>query len=65
MELVTQQHVHVNRFASTPDIWWFNYTASAGRLFRDLAKRFASGSVFQTALLLPQMIRRLRERRDS
>jgi len=63
MELVSQQHIHVNRFPSTPDLWWFNYTASAGRLFRDLAKRFASGSIFQTMLVIPQMIRRLNERR--
>jgi succinate-semialdehyde dehydrogenase/glutarate-semialdehyde dehydrogenase len=63
LELVNQQHIHVNRLSSKPDIWWFNYTASASRLFRDLAKRFASGSLFQTALVLPQMIRRLNERR--
>jgi len=63
MELVSQQHIHVNRFPSTPDLWWFNYTASAGRLFRDLAKRFASGSIFQTMLVIPQMVRRLNERR--
>lgn len=63
MELVNQQHIHVNRLTSTPDLWWFNYSASAGRLFRDLAKRFASGSIFQTMLVIPQMIRRLNERR--
>lgn len=62
LELVNQHHIHVNRIASMPDLWWYSYTASAGRLFRDLAKRFASGSIFQTALLLPQMIRRMRER---
>jgi hypothetical protein len=63
LELVNHQHVHVNRISSTPDLWWFNYTADAGTLFRGLARRFASGSIFQTMLLLPQMIRRLNERR--
>jgi acyl-CoA reductase-like NAD-dependent aldehyde dehydrogenase len=63
LELVNQQHIHVNRFASVPDIWWFKYTPEAGRLFRGLAKRFSSGSIFQMLLLLPQMIRRLNEPR--
>jgi succinate-semialdehyde dehydrogenase/glutarate-semialdehyde dehydrogenase len=63
LELVNQQHIHVNRFASIPDVWWFNYTPSAGKLFRGLARRFASGSILQTLLVTPQMIRRWRERR--
>ena len=63
MELVNQQHIHINHFAAVPDIWWFNYTSDAGKLFRGLARRFATGSVWQTLLMLPQMIRRLRERR--
>ena len=64
LELVNQQHIHVNRFPFVPDVWWFSYTADAGKLFRSLARRFASGSVPQTLLVLPQMIRRWRERRD-
>jgi succinate-semialdehyde dehydrogenase/glutarate-semialdehyde dehydrogenase len=63
LEMVNHQHIHVNHFASIPDVWWFKYTPEAGRLFRGLAKRFSSGSIFQTMLLLPQMIRRLNERR--
>lgn len=63
LELVNAQHIHVNRFPSIPDVWWFNYTPSAGKLFRALARRFASGSLFQTLLVLPQMIQRLRSRR--
>ncbi|MGQ0760885.1 MAG: aldehyde dehydrogenase family protein [Acidobacteriota bacterium] len=63
LELVNAQHIHVNRFPSVPDIWWFNYTPRAGQLFRTLARRFASGSIFQMLLALPQMIRRLNERR--
>jgi succinate-semialdehyde dehydrogenase/glutarate-semialdehyde dehydrogenase len=64
LELVSARHIHVNRFSFVPDLWWFNYTPEAGRLFRGFARRFASGSVFQTMLLLPQMIRRLTERRS-
>ena len=62
LELVNAQHIHVNRLPFMPDLWWFNYDEDAGRLFRGFARRFASGSIFQTALLLPQMIRRWRER---
>lgn len=63
LELVNAQHIHINRFPSIPDIWWFSYTPDAGKLFRSLARRFASGSIFQMLLTLPQMIRRLNERR--
>ena len=63
LELVQAQHVHVNRIARLHDLWWFNYTPRAGRLFRGFAKRFATGNVLQTSLLLPQMVRRLFERR--
>jgi succinate-semialdehyde dehydrogenase/glutarate-semialdehyde dehydrogenase len=62
MELVSPRHIHVNRLAFIPDLWWFNYTPEAGRLFRGFARRLASGSLFQASLLLPQMIRRLWER---
>jgi len=64
-ELVIPQHIHVNRITSFRDLWWFGYTSSAGKLFRGLARRFATGNVLQTSLLLPQMIRRLFERRDQ
>jgi succinate-semialdehyde dehydrogenase/glutarate-semialdehyde dehydrogenase len=60
LEVVNSQHIHVNRLPSIPDLWWFNYTADARRLFRGFAQRFASGSILQTLLLLPQMIRRWR-----
>jgi len=63
LEMVNAQHIHVNRLPFIPDLWWFNYTPEAGKLFRGLARRFASGSVFQTALLLPRMIRRFLEKR--
>lgn len=63
LEMVAPQHVHVNRIARLKDLWWFNYTPAAGRLFRGFAKRFATGKVLQTSLLMPQMIRRLFERR--
>lgn len=63
LELVAPQHVHVNRVTSFRDLWWFSYTPGASKLFRGLARRFATGNVLQTSLLLPQMIRRLFERK--
>jgi succinate-semialdehyde dehydrogenase/glutarate-semialdehyde dehydrogenase len=59
LELVTPRHVHVNRIARLRDLWWFSYTPAAARLFRGFARRFATGKVLQTSLLLPQMVRRL------
>lgn len=58
LELVSARHIHVNHFSFIPDLWWYEYTPDAGQLFRGFARRFASGSIFQTMLLLPQMIRR-------
>jgi acyl-CoA reductase-like NAD-dependent aldehyde dehydrogenase len=62
LELVSPRHIHVNRFAFVPDIWWFRYTPKAATLFRGLAKHFTTGSIIRTTRLLPQMIRRLLER---
>lgn len=59
LELVTPQHVHVNRVSFLPDLWWFRYDAEARRLFTGLATYFTTGSIMRTARLLPQMIRRL------
>ncbi|MFN2576084.1 MAG: aldehyde dehydrogenase family protein [Pyrinomonadaceae bacterium] len=64
LELVRSQHIHINRVPFFPDLWWFNYTEDAGLLFRGFARRFASGSLFQSMLLLPQIIRRWREPRS-
>jgi len=64
LELVTPQHIHVNRVPLVPDVWWFPYSTGAGLLFRRLARRFTTGSFLQASLLLPQMIRRLLERRQ-
>jgi hypothetical protein len=63
LELVTPQHVHVNRLSGIRDLWWFGYTPQAASLFRGFARRFSTGRVSQTALLLPQMWRRFLERR--
>jgi len=64
LELVTPQHIHVNSFPGVPDVWWFSYTDTARKLFRGLAKRFTTGSLIQGSLLLPQMLKRLFERRS-
>ncbi len=62
LEMVAPQHVHINRVSFMPDLWWFNYSRTAIELFRGFSRRFASGSVFQTVLLLPQMLKRMREK---
>ena len=64
LELVNAQHIHVNRVSFLPDLWWFNYDAKAARLFQGLARRFTTGSIFPTSLLLPQIVRRLFKRRS-
>jgi hypothetical protein len=61
--LVWTQHVHVNRISFMPDLWWFRYSPLAARFFHGLARHFTTGSVLQTSRLLPQMLRRLREKR--
>jgi len=64
LELVTPQHIHVNRISFLPDLWWFRYNQNAARLFNGLARRFTTGSLMQTSLLLPQIVRRWLERRS-
>jgi succinate-semialdehyde dehydrogenase/glutarate-semialdehyde dehydrogenase len=63
LEMVTPQHIHVNAMPAIPDVWWFPYTNQAGTLFRSFARRFTSGSVLSSSLLLPKILRRLWERR--
>lgn len=63
LELVTPQHIHVNGVPWLPDVWWFRYTSQAGQLFRGFARYFTTGSALKSAVLLPQIIRRLFERR--
>jgi acyl-CoA reductase-like NAD-dependent aldehyde dehydrogenase len=62
LELVTPQHIHVNRVGWLPDVWWFRYTTEAAKLFRGFARRFTTGSPLNSSLLLPQIIRRLFEK---
>ncbi len=61
LELVQPQHIHINKVSLVPDVWWMPYTPTAVETFRGFAKYFASGSVFQTAKLLPQLWKRLKE----
>ncbi len=63
LEMVMPQHIHVNRMPWLPDVWWFRYSKQAANLFRGLARRFTSGSVKQASMLLPAILRRLREKR--
>jgi len=62
LELVTPQHIHVNRTPFVPDVWWFRYTPLASDLFHGLARRFTTGSILQSTLMLPKMLRRLFEK---
>ena len=62
LELVTPQHIHVNRVPWLPDVWWFRYTTAAANLFRGFARHFTTGSALNSSLLLPQIIRRLFEK---
>jgi succinate-semialdehyde dehydrogenase/glutarate-semialdehyde dehydrogenase len=62
LEMVTPQHIHINRFPWVADVWWFNYSREAGKLFRGLAQRFTSGSILKAAPLLPAILKRLRKR---
>jgi succinate-semialdehyde dehydrogenase/glutarate-semialdehyde dehydrogenase len=61
MELVQPQHIHVNRFAILPDAWWLPYSPEAVKTFRGFATKFATGSLFKTATLMPQLFKRIRE----
>jgi succinate-semialdehyde dehydrogenase/glutarate-semialdehyde dehydrogenase len=63
LELVSAQHIHVNAMPRIADVWWFPYSKRAGALFRDFARRFTTGSVFNSIPLLPKILRRLMEPR--
>lgn len=60
LELVRAQHIHTNRLSRLRDLWWFGYTPASLELFYGFARRFSSGSIIQTMLLAPGMLRRLR-----
>jgi succinate-semialdehyde dehydrogenase/glutarate-semialdehyde dehydrogenase len=63
MELVQPQHIHVNRVAILPNAWWLPYGATAIETFKGFARYFASGSLFQTSKLAPQLLKRIKELR--
>ena len=63
LELVAPQHIHINRNTLLPNVWWFGYSANAIETFRGFARHFASGSLFQTARLAPQLLKRIKELR--
>ncbi|HEY0048277.1 MAG TPA: aldehyde dehydrogenase family protein [Pyrinomonadaceae bacterium] len=65
LELVQPQHIHVNRFAILPNAWWLPYSPEAVKTFRGFARYFATGSLFQTMKLAPQLLRRIRELRKK
>jgi succinate-semialdehyde dehydrogenase/glutarate-semialdehyde dehydrogenase len=63
LEFVSAQHIHVNAMPGLADVWWFPYSKRAGQLFHDFARRFTTGSVFNSLPLLPKILRRLIEPR--
>jgi acyl-CoA reductase-like NAD-dependent aldehyde dehydrogenase len=65
LEMVAPQHIHVNAIPAVPDVWWFPYTKQAGTLFRSFARRFTTGSVLNSSLLLPKILGRLRNLRKE
>lgn len=65
MELVQPQHIHVNKLAILPNAWWMPYGADAVKTFKGFAKYFASGSLFQTAKLTPQLLKRINKLRKK
>jgi succinate-semialdehyde dehydrogenase/glutarate-semialdehyde dehydrogenase len=65
MELVQPQHIHVNKLMILPNAWWMPYGANAIKTFRGFARYFASGSLFQTLKLVPQLLKRIVELRQK
>ena len=65
MELVQPQHIHINHFAKLPNAWWMPYGATALETFRGFARYFATGSMFQTSKLAPQLLKRIKELRQK
>lgn len=65
MELVQPQHIHVNKIAVLPNAWWLPYSPTAVETFRGFAKYFATGSLFQTMKLAPQLLKRIKELRKK
>jgi acyl-CoA reductase-like NAD-dependent aldehyde dehydrogenase len=63
MELVQPQHIHINKLAILPNAWWLPYGANAIETFKGFAKYFATGSMFQTSKLMPQLLKRVNELR--
>lgn len=65
MELVQPQHIHINKIAILPNAWWMPYGANAIKTFKGFARHFASGSLFQTARLTPQLLKRIKKLRKK
>ena len=63
MELVQPQHIHTNHLALLPNAWWMPYSVNAVATFREMARKFASGSLIKTTMLLPQLWKRIKELR--
>ena len=64
-QLVAVQHIHINRMAFIPDIWWFPYSKKAVDTFREMSRKYASGSLFRLVTFVPNLVSRLLEMRKG
>lgn len=65
LELVQAQHIHTNNFPLLPNAWWLPYSPTAVKTFRGFATHFATGSMLKTAMLMPQLWKRIKELKRS
>jgi hypothetical protein len=61
MELVQPHHIHTNHLPILPNAWWMPYSSTAVETFRKMTTTFATGSVWKTFGLMPQLLKRVRE----
>ncbi len=61
MELVQPQHIHTNNLALMPDAWWMPYSQTAVDTFRKMTTTVSTGSLIKTSMLLPLLLKRVRE----
>ncbi|MBV9241398.1 MAG: aldehyde dehydrogenase family protein [Acidobacteria bacterium] len=65
MELVQPQHIHTNHLPILPDAWWMPYSSNAVTTFKKMSHTFASGSLWKTISLMPQLLKRIFELRKK
>lgn len=56
-ELVTIEHIHVNRWAGVKDFWWFGYSQQLYHLLVEIAGKLTSPSWLDKMKALPALLR--------